>query len=73
MPAETWGNILFQAQLVLRQLSTDGATDRSPEELKLLADQVEKIHSAEWFRVTALHQPPRVVRWGEPVEMEEMV
>ena len=49
MPTETWGNTLFQAQLVLRQLAADGTTDRYPEELRLLADQMDKIRSDEWY------------------------
>lgn len=46
MPAETWGSILFQAQLVLKELANTGVTARSSEELRLLADQVDKIHTA---------------------------
>ena len=71
MPTETWGNILFQAQLALRELATTGATTRSPEQLMHLADQVDRIHGDEHFRVTTLHEPPRVIRWEEPDLQQE--
>ena len=66
MPTDTWGNILFQAQMVLRRVAADGAADRTPEELLALADNVDRIHGDEYFRTTALHEPPRVVRWDDP-------
>ena len=66
MPTETWGNILFQTQLALRELATRGATARTTDELLTLADHVDRIHSDEYFRITALGRPPRLVRWGEP-------
>ena len=71
MPADTPGNILLQVNGALQELGETGATTRSSEELKSLADQVDLIHGDGWFRVTALDQPPRVVRWEEPVELEE--
>ena len=71
MPTETWGNSLYQAQLALRELATRGATARTPDELLTLADHVGRTHSDEYFRITALGRPPRLVRWEEPELREE--
>ena len=58
MPTETWENILFQAQLVLHQL----VTNRTPEELLTLVDNVDRVHADGRFRTTALHRPLWLVR-----------
>ena len=57
--------------MALRELVGGGAIAGAPDELKLLSNNVGRIHGDEYFRATTLHQPPRVVRWREPVEMEE--
>ena len=44
MATDTYGKILFQIQLVLRQLATKGTTTRSREQMMTLTKQVDKIH-----------------------------
>ena len=68
-----WGTILFKAQAVLRELGSSGETSASPQELLDLADQLDKIHSDEWFRVEHLGREPRVIAWSPEESWEDRV
>ena len=68
-----WGTILFKAQAILRELGSSGETSASPQELLDLADQLDKIHTDEWFRVEHLGRKPRVIAWSPEESWETRV
>ena len=65
MPSESWETILFHGELALGQLAAAGATDRPPEELRALANQIHLIRCEEHYRVNNLHEWPKQIRWDD--------